>query len=507
MARRLIERSKTRELERQNVILDRLVLQFRGRIRSELSAAMRDMLDHWDHTREIVMPREFKERMVATYHQMATAAISAFGGRILDQGKSAGLVLERKEDFGQTMRQMALGYIQQESIRRRITDVTETTRRQIINAVDAGYRAGVGTGEIARTIRPLISDIAGVRADTIARTETHGAANYGSDQAAKLTGLPLKREWIAAVDERTRPSHAEAAGQDPVGMEEPFKVGDALLMYPGDPSGPAGEVINCRCAVGYIVQDGLDEEPPPPELVEAPGPQFAYENFKPAETIAEAVQAMTSTVARTVGLTRGVELAGVNAAHQAMMEALERFGLKPMNFVGDPSSSTFNYRWNSQTPAAFGMRTNEYLAKKSGFSVSGIAQKFDLPDDYKKSLHKEAAFTVQQSSLVAPEVKEMFKRLKDTDYSWSQVRDVRGVAMHEMGHKLHSEHLAEVNRLLPPQSQGWHYLLSKYAKVDADELFAESFALYMLRDSSEHYRIYPPILDFLKRLDKKGKLA
>jgi hypothetical protein len=38
-------------------------------------------------------------------------------------------------------------------------------------------------------------------------------------------------------------------------MDEPFTVGGASLMYPGDPAGPAEEVINCRCCVGFIVDE------------------------------------------------------------------------------------------------------------------------------------------------------------------------------------------------------------------------------------------------------------
>ena len=256
MARRLIDRNRRRESRRQIILLDRLANQFRGRLEREFTAAMRDMVDRWELTREVLMPRGFHERLEAVYAQMAYAAIEAFSARIVEQGKHAGLVLEVKEDFAQIMRRRALRYIQQEAIRRRITRVTETKRRQIIKAVDDGYRSGATLPEVAAGVRAVIPAIARWSADAIARTETHGAANYGSNEAAAETGLPLRREWLAAKDERTRESHAAADGQI-VGMDDPFAVGESFLMYPGDPNAPPEEVVNCRCVLGYIVDDGI----------------------------------------------------------------------------------------------------------------------------------------------------------------------------------------------------------------------------------------------------------
>lgn len=259
MARRLIDRNRQREARRQVLLLDKLAAQFRGRLERELASAMRDMVDHWQATHVVDMPRGFMDRIGATYGQMAVAAIEAFSGRILQQSKHLGLRLELKEDFAQTMRRRALQYIGQEAVRRRIQRVTETTRKQIINAVDTGYREGSTLPEVASSVRAIIPSIARFRADAIARTETHGAANFGSQEAAKLTGLPLRKEWLAADDERTRETHKEADAGDPIGMDEKFQVGNSFLAYPGDPAGDPEEVINCRCTLGYIVDDGIDD--------------------------------------------------------------------------------------------------------------------------------------------------------------------------------------------------------------------------------------------------------
>jgi uncharacterized protein with gpF-like domain len=259
MARRLLDRNRARESRRQVRLLDRLTRQFRGRIERELIAAMSDMVERWELTREVMMPRGFAERLEAVYLQMADAAIEAFSARIVQQGKHLGLILEVKEDFAQIMRRRALRYIQQEALRRRIQRVTETTRRQIINAVDDGYQAGKPLPEVSSAVRAVIPMLARFRADAIARTETHGAANYGSQEAAKETGLPLRKEWLAAQDERTRETHVQANSHEPIGMDEKFEVGNSLLLYPGDPAGDPEEVINCRCTLGYIVDDGIDD--------------------------------------------------------------------------------------------------------------------------------------------------------------------------------------------------------------------------------------------------------
>ena len=47
------------------------------------------------------------------------------------------------------------------------------------------------------------------------------------------------------MDKRTRDTHAELNGTI-IGLQERFSNG---LLYPGDPSGPAKEIINYRCVL------------------------------------------------------------------------------------------------------------------------------------------------------------------------------------------------------------------------------------------------------------------
>jgi hypothetical protein len=58
--------------------------------------------------------------------------------------------------------------------------------------------------------------------------------------------MDVERRWRSMRDDKVRPSHKAANGQKR-GIGEAFQVGDALLLYPGDPAGPVAETAHCRC--------------------------------------------------------------------------------------------------------------------------------------------------------------------------------------------------------------------------------------------------------------------
>jgi hypothetical protein len=86
-----------------------------------------------------------------------------------------------------------------------------------------------------------------VRAQRIARTESTGAYNAAGLAALSDEG-EAEKAWIATRDSRTRPSHV-LADRQVVPLTQPFDVGGAPLLMPGDPSGPAEETVNCRCTM------------------------------------------------------------------------------------------------------------------------------------------------------------------------------------------------------------------------------------------------------------------
>ena len=139
-------------------------------------------------------------------------------------------------------------------------------RRRLARELTTGIMQGESIGNLAKRIR----DVTGVlKASSIriARTETtrvENSAHQDIGEHGKKLGFKMKKRWVSTSDDRTRPEHTAADGQE-VYMDEMFVVGGEELMYPGD-DGSAGEkphtvsawnVINCRCTTVNII-DGAD---------------------------------------------------------------------------------------------------------------------------------------------------------------------------------------------------------------------------------------------------------
>lgn len=147
-----------------------------------------------------------------------------------------------------------------------ITDILETTRRQIVDALEKGLRDGRSVEAIAKELRDRIPGMARTRARVIARTETHSAAQFASIEVAKTSRFPLVKTWNSAYDARTRDfgeadgvvdqaNHRVMSGVS-VALDEPFMVPNSAggfdpMMFPGDQSAPIYQCVNCRCALSY----------------------------------------------------------------------------------------------------------------------------------------------------------------------------------------------------------------------------------------------------------------
>lgn len=120
-------------------------------------------------------------------------------------------------------------------------------RRKITSAMTQSILQGESVPDAARRIRSVVEmdRRASLRAARTALTGAENAGRMGSYRRASGMGIELRKKWMATLDSRTRDSHRELDGEK-ADIDGRFSNG---LSYPGDPTGPASEVWNCRCTM------------------------------------------------------------------------------------------------------------------------------------------------------------------------------------------------------------------------------------------------------------------
>lgn len=128
----------------------------------------------------------------------------------------------------------------------RAVSLTQETRDVMRKIIGQAYKEGWSVPQTAAALQDQISGLGKTTAVMQARTDLVGLGNGASLASARALGddAPATKVWLTAGDELVRETHADAEGQE-VPIDQPFQVGDDLLMYPGDPDGSDAEVINC----------------------------------------------------------------------------------------------------------------------------------------------------------------------------------------------------------------------------------------------------------------------
>lgn len=139
-------------------------------------------------------------------------------------------------------------------------NMNKTTTEDVINTLADMAEENASIDDMAQAIQDKFSeyDKIGYRADRIARTETLTALSIGQAAAMKdaATVVPnLKKIWLTMDDDRVRDSHVAMDG-DVVDWDKPFDNG---LFFPRDPSGEAGQTINCRCSFVALPAEQMSE--------------------------------------------------------------------------------------------------------------------------------------------------------------------------------------------------------------------------------------------------------
>lgn len=200
---------------------------------------------------------DFRPPIARVLTPSITATARAFGGQVAAKSVAFGHEVKLFEDLDQEVERFIA-----EHAASRVVQISDSLKATIAEIVRRGLAEGQSTEVVAQAIVEATSgEMSMGRARRIARTETHTAAQVGQYGAARASPFKFRKTWLATEDQRTREDHAAANGQQ-VDLDEPFVVGGEELMFPGDPNGSPGNVINCRCVCIYDPVPATELETP-----------------------------------------------------------------------------------------------------------------------------------------------------------------------------------------------------------------------------------------------------
>lgn len=142
-----------------------------------------------------------------------------------------------------------------ERLHRDTLDVANKAAQSIIS--------GLVRGDSYQIISKRLKDMTNMAyndALRISRTESGrvgSLTNYEATKQIKSRGFDVKKQWVAALDKRTRANHAEL-DHVTIDIDERFSTGKYSALHPHG-FGVASEDINCRCVLINII-DNVDSD-------------------------------------------------------------------------------------------------------------------------------------------------------------------------------------------------------------------------------------------------------
>ena len=128
---------------------------------------------------------------------------------------------------------------------------TAWNSRHVTAAVTQAVLQGQTAPQLAASIAGIaaMDRRAAMKAARTAMTSAHSLGKLKGYERAAGMGIDVEKQWLAALDPRTRGSHRHLDGEV-AKLDAGFSNG---LKYPGDPDGPASEVYNCRCTLVPVI--------------------------------------------------------------------------------------------------------------------------------------------------------------------------------------------------------------------------------------------------------------
>lgn len=244
-------------------------LRLRAKYEAFASVKFRRLFREWNSKIELSGPRGFwrgqieaslpLEDMIRTYVEVYQGISIPHGIRVQKELDRATKAIDLNK-FTSDMNQAITRYINKFGLTR-VVSMRRQYIEHIVALISTDYNIALPDAELIKIIQGVVGHRNFYRwqAERIARTEATAAASYGAVKAGESFGFITNKEWISSNDPRTRRrppgdyDHLEMDGVT-VGQTEFFEFngGQDRIQYPGDPTGQASNVINCRCTIAVV---------------------------------------------------------------------------------------------------------------------------------------------------------------------------------------------------------------------------------------------------------------
>ena len=365
-------------------------------------------------------------------------------------------------------------------------------RRRLQNELAQATILGEDQRQLIKRIRAVTGQ-AEWQARRVAQTErtrVQSQARWNQGNDATAMGIRVYNEWSTRMI-NSRDTHVELDGK--CAMQGEYFPGSPL-RYPGDPTAPAGEVINCHCVMipgvllgGQDVKDGkvVGREASEEEQRGAPA-------FEPAATIEEAeafARTFTSKHRDWDGPCsyKGIDLEYANEMNRAMNDVFTAYApdtklrsIQPFNrrkAVFKDTTAEAAYQWSLNDL----YYNKDYYKSKKAFQEHK-KQYDELLKTVIPKLDVVIEKTKQESGYMAKSKLMYYEALKKTGRTNVTPPDAYGTVIHEMGHFLDDVAFGRSYRKdhfdIKASYEKYSSGISAYATANRQEYVAESFTAW-----------------------------
>ena len=413
-------------------------------------------------------------------------------------------------------------------------------KKQVQSAMMQGLLQGESIPNIATRLADSVGESDRKAAIRNARTLTTGVENAGriaSYDRANNMGIKTKKQWLAALDMRTRHWHASLDGVS-VDFDKPFTNEYGKIMYPGDPAAHPANIFNCRCTLIADIE-GFENDLSDTSLRhdEKLG-DMSYDEWKKghyttesdsitkqdeiAETMknmygkeyasyqySSEVQDEENTISKVIfnpvqdmneaeayaekymhadfmdrtfkgkADFKGISLENANAINESLTKIYEQFpGLDKISGIKvvSPTSAAGKKAFKDGADALFA-----YDPIQHGIYVNGsVLKNADTLEKYILDSKNAWQYLERNYDKLSSSQKQVFDRYLKSGRSLVDGESVTGLFTHEMGHHVEWTMLdAKTNNALGNKMSEYASQISGYATSSKSEYLAESFTAYI----------------------------